>query len=46
MRSTASAGSSSARGDELWLGTAANTIGDVLDYLASIGEDDLLGSQT
>ena len=34
------------QGDELWLATAANTIGDVLDYLASIGEDDLLGSQT
>ena len=34
------------QGDELWLGTAANKIGDALDYLASIGEDDLLGSQT
>jgi hypothetical protein len=34
------------QGDELWLGTAANKIGDALDYLASIGDDDLLGSQT
>jgi hypothetical protein len=33
-------------GDPIWLGTAANKIGDGLDYLASLGEDDLLGSQT
>ena len=34
------------QGDEFWLGTASNTMGDALDYLASIGDDDLLGSQT
>ena len=33
-------------GDPIWLGTAANKIGDGLDYLASLGEDGLLGSQT
>ncbi len=33
-------------GDAFWLGTATNKIGDLLDSLASIGQDDLLGSQT
>lgn len=32
-------------GDALWLGTLANKIGDALDYLASIGNDDLIATQ-
>jgi hypothetical protein len=33
-------------GDALWLGTLANKIGDAIDYLASIGNDDLIASQS
>jgi CARDB len=33
-------------GDALWLGTLANKVGDAIDYLASIGNDDLIASQS
>jgi hypothetical protein len=33
-------------GDPIWMGTALNKIGDAIDYLASIGNDDLISTQT